>query len=69
VTEALLAYFLSLMHITLAAAVAAVAIYRLANIAIPTLPAFATWPRVRRMVERSPTTSARRRSPYSAHSH
>lgn len=52
VTEAMLAYFTHLMHVGFGIAIAAVAVYRLANLVLPALPALRVWPRVVPLVER-----------------
>lgn len=51
ITEAMLAYFTSLMHVALGPAIAAVAVYRAANLMLPALPALHVWPRVLPLVE------------------
>jgi uncharacterized membrane protein YbhN (UPF0104 family) len=50
-TEALLAYFVWLLHVGLGTAIAGVAVYRGANLVIPTLAALVTWPSVAALVE------------------
>lgn len=52
ITEALLAYFTSLMNVGLGVAIAAVAVYRAANLLLPAVPALHAWPRVLPLIER-----------------
>jgi uncharacterized membrane protein YbhN (UPF0104 family) len=50
-TEALLAYFVWLLHVPLGSAIAGVAVYRGTNLVLPTLAAFLTWPSLRALVD------------------